>query len=139
MHLQPYLMFDGRCEEAYEFYRGALGAEVTMLLRFKDAPMPPEQSMTPKDGENKIMHMQFRVGDSIVLASDGRCQGQPHFQGFTLTLNVADEAEANKVFAALGDGGKVQMPLAKTFFSPCFGMVADRFGVAWMIIVRPQA
>lgn len=135
MHLQPYLMFDGRCEEAYEYYRGALGAEATMLLRFKDAPMPADQQ--PPGSENKIMHMQFRVGDSIVLASDGRCQGHPNFQGFNLTLNVADEAEANKVFAALSDGGQVQMPLGKTFFSPCFGMLADRFGVNWIIIVRP--
>ncbi len=135
MQLQPYLMFDGRCEEAYEFYRGALGAEATMILRFKDSPEP---GMIQPGAENKIMHMQFRIGDQIVLASDGRCTGQPSFQGFSLTLSVADEAEADKIFAALGDGGKVRMPLTKTFFSPRFGMVADRFGVVWMIIVRPS-
>jgi PhnB protein len=137
MLLQPYLMFEGRCEEAYEFYRAALGAEATMILRFKDAPLTPEQAMTPPGAENKIMHMQFRIGETLVLASDGRCQGHPSFQGFALTLNVADEAEAHKVFAALGDGGEVRMKLGKTFFSPCFGMLADRFGVAWMIIARP--
>lgn len=116
MLLQPYLMFDGRCEEAYEFYRDALGAEATMMLRYKDSPEPMPAGMVPPGSENKIMHMQFRVGDQIVLASDGRCQGQPGFQGFSLTLTVASEAEADKVFAALSEGGKVQMPLAKTFF-----------------------
>lgn len=136
MLLQPYLMFDGRCEEAYEFYRDALGAEATMMLRYKDSPEPMPAGMVPPGSENKIMHMQFRVGDQIVLASDGRCQGQPGFQGFSLTLTVASEAEADKVFAALSEGGKVQMPLAKTFFSPRFGSVADRFGLSWMILVR---
>lgn len=134
MHLQPYLMFDGRCEEAYEFYRNAVGAESTMVMRYKDAPMPSE--MTPPGSENKIMHMEFRIGDSTVLASDGYCKGEPSFQGFQLALGVADEAEAKKVFAALSDGGKVQMPLDKTFFSPCFGMLTDKFGVAWIVIVR---
>lgn len=137
MVIQPYLFFNGHCEEAFEFYRDALGAQSEMVLRFKDCPepMPPEAS--PPGSENKIMHMQFRIGDQIVLASDGRCQGQPAFQGFALTLNVANDSEANRVFAALEDGGKVHMPLGKTFFSPCFGMVADRFGISWMIIVRP--
>lgn len=136
MLLQPYLMFDGRCEEAYEFYRAALGAEATMMMRYKDCPEPMPAGMVPPGSENKIMHMQFRVGDQIVLASDGRCQGQSGFQGFSLTLTAASEAEADKVFAALSEGGKVQMPLAKTFFSPRFGMVADRFGLSWMILVR---
>lgn len=137
MHLQPYLMFDGRCEEAYEFYRTAVGAEARMTMRFKDAPMPPE--MAPPGSKEKIMHMEFRIGDSIVLASDGDCKGASHFKGFKLTLTAADEAEAKKVFNALSDGGKVQMPLDKTFFSPCFGMLTDRFGVEWIVIVRPQA
>lgn len=136
MLLQPYLMFDGRCEEAYEFYRDALGAEATMMLRYKDSPEPMPAGMVPPGLENKIMHMQFRIGDEIVLASDGRCQGQPSFQGFSLTLIVASEAEADKIFAALSEGGKAQMPLTKTFFSPRFGMVADRFGLSWMILVR---
>lgn len=136
MLLQPYLIFEGRCEEAFEFYRDALGAESTMIMRYKDCPEPPPPGMVPPGSENKIMHMQFRVGDQIVLASDGHCQGQPGFHGFSLTLTVASETEANKVFAALSDGGKVQMPLAKTFFSPCFGMVVDRFGLCWMILTR---
>ncbi len=136
MLLQPYLFFDGRCEEAFEFYRSALGAEAVMLLRFKDSPVPCDPGMIPPGGENKIMHMQFRIGDQVVLASDGHSRGHPNFQSFALTLSVANEAEADKIFAALGDGGQVQMPLGKTFFSPRFGMVADRFGVSWMILVR---
>ncbi len=135
MQVQPYLFFDGRCEEAVEFYRTALGAEVTMLMRFKDSPEPPQPGMVPRGSEDKVMHTSFRVGDTTVLASDGRCLGQPSFQGFSLSLTVPKEDEAERLFAALADGGQVQMPLAKTFFSPRFGMVADRFGVLWMIIV----
>lgn len=132
MQIQPYLFFDGRCEEAIEFYRRTLGAEVTMLMRFKDSPEP---AMNPPDAGDKVMHASLRIGDSTVMASDGRCQGQPSFQGFSLSLTVSDEAEADRMFAGLAEGGQVQMPLAKTFFSPRFGMVADRFGVPWMIIV----
>ena len=135
MQVQPYLFFDGRCEEAIEFYRGALGAEVAMLMRFKDSPEPHQEGMLPPGGENKVMHASFRVGDTTVMASDGRCQGKPNFEGFSLTLTAQSEAEADRLFAALGNGGQVQMPLTKTFFSPRFGMVADRFGVSWMIIV----
>ena len=135
MQVQPYLFFDGRCEEAVEFYRRALGAEVTMLMRFKDSPEPPQPGMVPPGSENKVMHMAMRIGETTVNASDGRCMGKPSFQGFSLTLTVANEAEADRRFAALSDGGHVQMPLAKTFFSPRFGMVADRFGVSWMILV----
>ncbi len=135
MQVQPYLFFDGRCEEAVEFYRNVLGAEVTMLMRFKDSPEPPQPGMVPPGAEDKVMHASFRLGDSTVMASDGRCQGQPSFQGFSLTLSVTSEAEAERLFAALGDGGQVQMPLTKTFFSQRFGMVADRFGVSWMVLV----
>lgn len=135
MHVQPYLFFDGRCEEALAFYRQALGAEVTMLMRFKDSPMPPEPGACAAGAEDKVMHTSFRIGDTTVMASDGRCAGKPSFQGFSLSLTVPSEAEAERLFAALGDGGQVQMPLAKTFFSPRFGMVADRFGVSWMILV----
>jgi PhnB protein len=135
MQVQPYLFFDGRCEEAVEFYRSALGAEVVMLMRFKDSPDPPPPGMVPPGGENKVMHAALRVGDATVLASDGRCSGQPSFQGFALSLTAANEAEANRLFASLAEGGQVQMPLAKTFFSPRFGMVADRFGVSWMVYV----
>ena len=136
MQVQPYLFFDGRCEEAVEFYRSALGAEVTMLMRFKDSPEPREQDCTvPPGAGDKVMHTSFRIGDTTVLASDGRCQGRPSFQGFSLSLTAPDEAE--RLFASLADGGEVQMPLSKTFFSPRFGMVADRFGVSWMIYVAP--
>lgn len=132
MQVQPYLNFNGRCEEALEFYRRSLGAEVTTLMRFKDSPDP---SMISPGSENKVMHSSFRVGDAVVLASDGRCQGQTDFQGISLALTVHDEAEAAERFDALSDGGQVQMPLTKTFFSPRFGMVADRFGVTWMVLV----
>jgi PhnB protein len=135
MQVQPYLFFDGRCEEAIEFYRKTLGAEVTMLMRFKDSPEPHEPGMVPSGSENKVMHASFRIGDTTVMASDGQCVGKPSFQGFSLSLTVLNDAEAERLFAALADGGKVQMPLTKTFFSSRFGMVADRFGVAWMIIV----
>jgi PhnB protein len=135
MQVQPYLNFNGRCEEALEFYRKALGAEVTMLMRYKDSPEPPPPGMTPPGSENKVMHSSFRIGESMLNASDGQCQGHSAFQGVSLSLMPASEAEAKRVFAALSDGGQVQMPLTKTFFSPSFGMVADRFGMAWMIYV----
>jgi PhnB protein len=137
MPIQPYLFFDGRCEEALDFYKRALGAEVTMLMRFKDAPEPPPADKMPAGSENKVMHSSFRVGDSEIMASDGYCMGQPSFQGFGLSLPAKDEAQAEKFFTALSDGGQVQQPLTKTFFSPRFGMVADRFGITWMVIV-PQ-
>jgi PhnB protein len=132
MQIQPYLFFDGRCEEAIEFYRGTLGAEVTMLMRFKEGPGPSSPGT-----EDKVMHASLRIGDTTVLASDGRCLGPPKFQGFALSLTVSDESEAERLFAVLGNGGQVQMPMAKTFFSPRFGMVTDRFGVFWMIYVAP--
>ena len=134
MLVQPYLFFDGRAEEAVDFYRKTVGAEVTMLMRFKDSPDP---SMSPPDSPNanKVMHMSLKIGDSTVLGSDGRCMGQANFQGFALSLTAANEAEATKLFAALGEGGQVQMPLTKTFFSPAFGMLADRFGMSWMVYV----
>ena len=139
MLVQPYLFFNGRCEEAIEFYRKALGAEVTMLMRYKDNPEPPERSKAPPGSENKVMHASFRIDETTVMASDGHCLGKPNFQGFGLSLTVPDVAQADRKFAALADGGKVQMPLAKTFFSPRFGMVVDRFGVLWMIIVPGSA
>lgn len=137
MQVQPYLFFDGRCEEALEFYRAALGAEVTMLMRFKDSPelLPP--GMCPPGSEEKVMHANFRIGETTLMASDGRVTGQPVFKGFSLSLSVPTDAEAQRLFSALGDGGQVQMPLAKTFYASSFGMVADRFGVSWMIITAP--
>jgi PhnB protein len=134
MAVQPYLFFDGRCEEAIEFYKRALGAELTMMMRFKDSPEP--NTCAPGQ-DDKVMHAQFTVGGSTILASDGRCEGKTKFEGFSLSLTVRTEADAERLFNALADGGQVQMPLAKTFFSPRFGMVADRFGVGWMIYVAP--
>jgi PhnB protein len=141
MQVQTYLFFDGSCEKALEFYRKTLGAEVTMLMRFKDSPEPamcPQGTGDGGDVSNKVMHAAFRIGDTLVLASDGRCQGKPNFQGFALSLTAANEAEADRKFAALADGGQVQMPLAKTFFATRFGMVADRFGVTWMVIIPAE-
>ncbi len=138
MPIQPYLFFEGRTEEAVEFYRKTLGAKVEMLMRHKDSPEPPPPGMCPPGSEDKVMHACFRIGDAAVMASDGRCTGKPSFQGFSLSLGAPDEKEARRMFAALGEGGQVHMPLGKTFFSPCFGMVADRFGVSWMIIVEPK-
>jgi PhnB protein len=134
MRVQPYLFFEGRCDEALEFYRRALGAEVEMLMRFKDSPDP---GSCPPGAEDKVMHASFRIGDATLMASDGRCQGQPSFQGISLSLTAADDAEAERRFAALAEGGQVQVPLEKTFFSSRFGMVADRFGVPWMVVVAP--
>jgi len=140
MLVQPYLFFDGRCEEAIAFYRSALGAEVTMLMRFKESPEPPQPGMVPPGAEDKVMHSSFRIGTTTVMASDGHCAGRPSFQGFSLSLTVPTDAEADQRFAALADGGQVRMPLTKTFFSSRFGMVADRFGVSWMVIVvSPEA
>jgi PhnB protein len=132
MQLQPYLFFDGRCDEAIEFYKKALGAKVDMLMRWKDSP---DKSMATPANANKVMHSTIRIGETTMMASDGRNTGNPNFQGFALTINAKDEAEADRLFAALGDGGKVTMPRSKTFFSPRFGMLADKFGVGWMILV----
>jgi len=135
MLIQTYLSFDGRCEEAIEFYRRKVGAEVTMLMRYKEAPEPAPPGMLPPGAENKIMHAALRIGDTTIMASDGNCKGKPNFQGFSLSLSVPNEVEAERLFAALGEGGQVQMPMSKTFFASRFGMVADRFGVSWMVIV----
>ncbi|MBI2422543.1 MAG: VOC family protein [Candidatus Hydrogenedentes bacterium] len=135
MLIQPYVFFDGRCDEAIAFYTAALGAKVEMLLRFKDGPTPSDPNTIKPEMAEKVMHSSLRIGDSIILASDGQCIGKPEFEGFSLSLEVPDKAEADRVFNALADGGQVQMPLGETFFSPQFGMVKDRFGVVWMVIV----
>ncbi len=132
MQVEPYLFFEGRCEEALEFYRQALGAEVTMLTRYRENPDP---GMNPPGSEDKVMHANLRLGNSTVMVSDGLCGGQPVFQGFALAISATDKAEAARLFTALSDGGEVQMPLSETFFAPQFGMVKDRFGVLWMVIV----
>lgn len=130
--IQPYLFFGGRCEEALAFYRTALGAQIDMVMRFSESPEPPPPGMLAPGFENKVMHAQFHIGGSMVMASDG-CDPGSGFSGFALSLAVPTEAEADRVFAALADGGKVQMPLVKTFWSPKFGMLTDRFGISWMV------
>lgn len=136
--VQPYLFFDGKCEEALEFYTKAMGAKVNMLMRFKESPEPPAPGCVPAGSESKVMHAQFQVGETVVMASDGRCSGHPKFEGFALSLAAPTEADADRLFNALAAGGQVQMPLAKTFFSPRFGMVMDKFGVCWMVIVHME-
>jgi PhnB protein len=137
--VQVYLVFNGNCEQAVEFYRKALGAEVDMMLRFKESPEPPPPGRLPPGFENKIMHTSFRIGQTAVMASDGCKAETQKFEGFSLSLAVRTEAEADGAFAALAEGGTVDMPLAKTFWSPRFGMVTDRFGVRWMInVVAPE-
>ena len=135
MQVQPYLFFEGRAEEAIEFYRRTLKAEVQMLMRNRESPEPPPPGMLPPGSEEKVMHASLRIGDSVVMASDGRCSGKPDFRGVSLAITVADDAAAERTFAALAEGGQVHMPLTKTFFSSRFGMLADRFGVPWMVVV----
>jgi len=134
--VQPYLFFGGRCQEAVEFYRKALGAQVEMVMLHKDSPEPPPPGMLKPGFENKVMHASFRIGGTTVMASDG-CGEASNFSGFSLALAVPSEAEADRAFAALSEGGQVTMPLTKTFWSPRFGMLTDRFGVGWMINVAP--
>lgn len=135
--IQPYLFFDGRCEQAIEFYKSALGAEVQFLMRYNENPEPQQPGCAPVPGE-KIMHAQIRIGQTVVFLSDGQNNGKPNFDGFSLSATVPAEADADRVFNALANGGEAVMPLAKTFFSARFGMVKDRFGVMWMVIVTPQ-
>ena len=136
--VQSYLFFDGKCEEALEFYRHALGAEVRIVMRYKDSPEPPPPGCGPTD-PNKVMHANFTIGETQIMASDGRATGHPKFEGFAQALTVPTEAAADKAFNALAKGGKVEQPLAKTFFSAKFGMVVDKFGVFWMVMVTPNS
>lgn len=137
MKVQPYLFFDGRCDEAIAFYKAVLGAEPTFLMRFGEAPDQPPPGVLPADWADKVMHSEMRIGDTVVMLSDGRCAGRADFQGFSLSLTVDSDADADRLFAALAEGGTVQMPIGKTFFASRFGMVTDRFGVGWIIISPP--
>ena len=134
MEIQPYLSFEGRADEAIEFYKKSIGAKVEMLMRFKEAP---DQSMVSPGSAEKVMHAALRAGNAQLLMSDGRCTGSANFNGIALALSAANDADAERIFNALADGGKVNMPLTKTFFSSKFGMVADKFGVGWMVLVEP--
>jgi PhnB protein len=138
MLVQPYLMFNGRCEEAIQFYTSAIGAKVEMLMRFKDCPQPPPPGMLPPNSENKVMHSTVRIGDTVIMASDGHCKGDGKFAGFSLSLTAPSDAEAERLFAALSTGGKVTMPMSPTWYASRFGMLVDRFGVDWMVIVPKQ-
>ena len=137
MNVKPYLMFNGRCEEAINFYQAELGAEVVALMRFNENPPPPDR--VPPNWNNKIMHACFKIGDSEIMASDGDCADKAGFSGVRLSIQVKNEAEAARAFGALSKGGTVKMPLGKTFFSPSFGMLDDRFGVSWMVVAMPAA
>jgi PhnB protein len=134
MPIQPYLFLEGRCDEAIEFYKSVFGAKVDMLMRWKDSP---DKSMCTPANEDKVMHASVTIGDSRVMLSDGRNSGSPKFEGFALSVNAKDESDADRMFNALVNGGQVTMAMSKTFFSPRFGMVADKFGMHWMIIVEP--
>uniref|UniRef100_A0A540V7Q1 VOC family protein n=1 Tax=Litorilinea aerophila TaxID=1204385 RepID=A0A540V7Q1_9CHLR len=138
MQIQPYLFFEGRCEEALEFYKKTLGAKVDVVMHYKDAPKDAQPTAEQCDGMapplDKVMHAAFRVGETQVLASDGMASGKADFKGFGLSVSVADKAEAERTFKALGDGGQVTMPMSETFFANAFGMVTDRFGITWMVI-----
>lgn len=138
MHVGNYLFFGGRCEEALEFYAKTLGAEIQMKMRHKESPEAPPPGMLAPGYENKIMHASFKIGETTLMASDGCGTEMTGFDGFSLSINAPSEAEAKKLFAALSDGGEVKMPLTKTFFSPCFGMLTDKFGLGWMVIVNPS-
>ena len=139
MIVQPYLFFDGRCQEALAFYQKHLGAHVVMSMRFKDSPVPANCGPrgNPPDPE-KIMHAAFKVGESLIMASDGNCEGKTKFDGFSLSISVKEKAEAERIFAALSEGGQVCAPMTETFFSPAFGMLIDPFGVSWMVLVDKQ-
>jgi len=134
MKIQPYLFFNGQCDEAIDFYGRALNAKVTELMRFKESKETMESGMVPADAGDKVMHASLKIGEQEIMISDGQCGGTANFQGMSLTITVADDAEAEKTFAAIGDGGHVQMPMGKTFWASRFGIVADRFGVSWMVM-----
>ena len=136
MQIQPYLFFEGHCDAALAYYQKALGAKVEFLMRYRDNPAP---EANPHGAADKVMHANVRVGDAVFMVSDGRCTGKPSFHGFAISLTAKDEAEARRLFVALAEGGQVQMPMGKTFFSPAFGMVNDKFGVLWMVMVPAQA
>lgn len=139
MQVQPYLVFGGRCEEALVFYQKALGAEILSLMRFRDSPMPPACGARPANADDKIMNASFRLGESLLMASDGPCDGSTRFSGVSLSITVPETEQANRIFAALAEGGEVLVPMTETFFAQRFGIVADRFGLSWLVLAAPVA
>lgn len=139
MKVEAYLSFEGRCEEALEFYQKALGAEVTMLMRMNESPEPHPPGSLPPGAEKKVLHCGFKIGDTLLMGSDGGCTGKAEYSGISLTISAPNDAEAARLFGNLAEGGSVRQPLIKTFFSSSFGVVADRFGVPWMIVVDQPA
>jgi PhnB protein len=137
MRVQPFLTFEGRCEEALTFYQAALGAEILSLMRFKDSPLPEETGARPPGSGDKIMNASLRIGDSVLMASDGRCSGAPEFKGVSLSITLPDPAQASRIFRALAQGGEVLVPMTETFFAQRFAMVADRFGLTWLVLAAP--
>lgn len=133
MAIQPYLFFNGNCEEAIEFYKKALGAEVTMLMRFKENPDPPPPGEIPQGLDDKVMHASLRINGGELMASDGMGTGKTNFSGFSISLVAKDEAEVDRFCNALAEGGQIEMPVGKTFWAQRFGMVRDRFGLGWMV------
>jgi PhnB protein len=141
MKIEPYLYLNGQAEEALAFYERALGARVEMKMRFRESPDPVPESRLPAGFENKIMHASFLIGDARVMLSDGGCLTGQAIGGFSLALQYRSEAEARRAFEALAEGGRIDMPIGPTFWSPCFGMVTDRFGIQWMttVLAQPQS
>jgi PhnB protein len=137
MTVSPYLFFNGRCQEAIDFYKRALGAEVSTLMRFRDAPPEAQRSMQPENAD-KVMHADLKIAGATVLMSDGRGSGTLAFEGFALCVEPRSRDEAERLFTAISDGGEVRMPMAETFFSPGFGMAADRFGVGWIVVTQRE-
>jgi PhnB protein len=138
VNVQPYLFFEGRAEEALNFYTKALGTKPDMIMRYRESPEPPPPGKVPPGSDDKVMHASFHVGDTEVMLSDGFCSGKSQFAGFSLSISAPDEATARRYFDAMSAGGNVTMPLGPTFWSPCFGMLTDRFGVGWMITVESK-
>jgi PhnB protein len=136
MPVEPYLNFQGRCEEAVEFYKKAVGAEVEMMMRFNESPEPSDPNMVAPGSENKVMHASVRIAKSRIMASDCENSGNASFVGVSLALSLPTEAAVEKAFHALSEGGQVHVPLTKTFFSSKFGVLADKFGVSWMLVVE---
>ncbi|MFI5093961.1 MAG: VOC family protein [Candidatus Acidiferrales bacterium] len=131
MQLNPYLLFNGQCEEAFKFYEKCLGGKIEMLSTFGDSPMAKQ---VPPEWYGKVMHASLKLGDGMILmGSDPPPDNYQVPQGFSVSLSVKDPAETERIFNELAQDGKVTMPIQKTFWSPRFGMLVDRFGIPWIL------